>query len=45
MRLFSSLNDYIAELLADRQQVLNNKTKILSQSIELARLRHAMNLK
>ena len=42
---FSALNDYLAVLPADRQQAINNKSKILSQSIELAKLRHAQSLK
>ena len=41
----SALNDYVAGLPADRQQVINNKSKILSQSIELAKLRKAKQLK
>lgn len=35
---FSALNDYVADLPADRQQVINDKAKRLSQSIELGRL-------
>lgn len=42
---FSALNDYVAGLPADRQQAINNKSKILSQSIELAKLRRAQSLK
>lgn len=30
MTHFSALNDYIADLPADRQQAINNKSKILS---------------
>ena len=45
MTHFSALNDYVADLPADRQQAINNKSKILSQSIELAKLRHAQSLK
>lgn len=41
----SALNDYVAGLPADRQQVINNKSKVLSQSIELAKLRKAKQLK
>lgn len=41
----SALNDYVADLPADRQQAINNKSKILSQSIELAKLRKAKQLK
>ena len=41
----SALNDYVAGLPADRQQVINNKSKILSQSIELAKLRKTKQLK
>ena len=42
---FSALNDYVADLPADRQQAINNKSKILSQSIELAKLRKTQQLK
>ena len=42
---FSALNDYVADLPADRQQAINNKSKILSQSIELAKLRKSKQLK
>ena len=45
MTHFSALNDYVADLPADRQQVINNKSKILSQSIELAKLRKTKQLK
>ena len=45
MTHFSALNDYVADLPADRQQAINNKSKILSQSIELAKLRKAKQLK
>ena len=45
MTHFSALNDYVAELPADRQQAINNKSKILSQSIELAKLRKIKQLK
>ena len=45
MTHFSALNDYVADLPADRQQAINNKSKILSQSIELAKLRKMKNLK
>ena len=41
----SALNDYVADLPTDRQQAINNKYKILSQSIELAKLRKAKQLK
>lgn len=41
----SALNDYVVGLPADRQQVINNKSKILSQSIELAKLRKTKQLK
>ncbi len=41
----SALNDYVAGLPADRQQAINNKSKILSQSIELAKLRKTKQLK
>lgn len=42
---FSALNDYVADLPADRQQAINNKSKILSQSIELAKIRKSKQLK
>ncbi len=42
---FSTLEDYVADLPADRQQVINNKAKRLSQSIELAKLRKTKQLK
>lgn len=42
---FTSLNSYMASLPAERQQVINNKSKLLSQSIELGKLRRAMDLK
>jgi predicted XRE-type DNA-binding protein len=45
MTHFSALNDYVADLPADRQQAINNKSKILSQSIELAKLRKTRQLK
>ncbi|MES1964958.1 helix-turn-helix domain-containing protein [Psychrobacter sp. AH5] len=45
MTHFSALNDYVADLPADRQQAINNKSKILSQSIELAKLRKIKQLK
>ena len=45
MTHFSALNDYVADLPANRQQAINNKSKILSQSIELAKLRKAKQLK
>ena len=45
MTHFSALNDYVADLPADRQQEINNKSKILSQSIELAKLRKTKQLK
>ena len=45
MTHFSALNDYVADLPADRQQLINNKSKILSQSIELAKLRKTKQLK
>ena len=40
-----TLDDYMKALPADRQQVINDKAKVLSQSIELAELRRAMELK
>lgn len=45
MTHFSALNDYVADLPADRQRAINNKSKILSQSIELAKLRKTKQLK
>lgn len=45
MTPFSALNDYVADLPADRQQVINNKSKVLSQSIELAKLRKTKQLR
>ena len=45
MTHFSALNDYVADLPADRQQAINNKSKVLSQSIELAKLRKTKQLK
>ena len=45
MTHFSALNDYVADLPADRQQAINNKSKILSQSIGLAKLRKTKQLK
>lgn len=41
----SVLNDYVAGLPAHRQREINNKRKILSQSIELAKLRKTKRLK
>lgn len=45
MRDYIKLNDYTAALPADRQQRIDHKTKILSQSIELAKLRKTKQLK
>ena len=45
MTHFSALNDYVADLPADRQQAINNKSNMLSQSIELAKLRKTKQLK
>lgn len=45
MTHFSALNDYVADLPADRQQTITNKSKMLSQSIELAKLRKTKRLK
>ena len=45
MTHFSALNDYVSDLSADRQQAINNKSKILSQSIELAKIRKSKQLK
>lgn len=38
---FTNLDDYMAALPADRQQTINDKAKVLSQSIELAKLSKA----
>ena len=45
MTHFSALNDYVADLPADRQQVINDKAKRLSQSIELGKLRKTQQLR
>ncbi len=45
MTHFSALTDYVADLPVDRQQAINNKSKILSQSIELGKLRKTKQLK
>ena len=42
---YVSSDDYMADLPADRQQAINSKSKILSQSIELANLRKIRQLK
>ncbi len=42
---YTNLDDYMADLPADRQQTINDKAKVLSQSIELAKLRQAKQLK
>ena len=42
---FTNLDDYMAALPSDRQQTINDKAKVLSQSIELAKLRKAKQLK
>lgn len=42
---YTNLDDYMAALPADRRQTINDKAKVLSQSIELAKLRRAMELK
>lgn len=42
---YTNLDDYMAALPADRQQVINDKAKVLSQSIELAKLRQTKQLK
>ena len=38
MTQLTNLDDYIAAMPADRQQVINDKAKCLSQPIELGRL-------
>ncbi len=38
MTNFTKLDDYLAAMPADRQQVINDKARCLSQSIELGRL-------
>lgn len=45
MTHFSALNDDVAGLPADRQQAIHNKSKALSQSIELAKLRKTQQLR
>ena len=45
MTRLTTLNDLMADLPADRQQAINNKSKILIQSIELAKLRKTKQLK
>ncbi|MCG3841626.1 XRE family transcriptional regulator [Psychrobacter sp. Ps1] len=45
MTHLTTLDDLMAALPADRQQRIKNKANILSQSIELAKLRRAMDLK
>ena len=45
MTEFINLDDYMTALSTDRQQIVNNKSEILSQSIELAKLRKAKRLK
>ena len=45
MTHFSALNEYVEGLPADRQQAINNKSQVLSQSIELAKLRKIKQLK
>ena len=45
MTHFSALNDYVAGLPADRQQVINDKAKRLSQSIQLGKLRKTQQLR
>ena len=42
---FISLDDYMATLPADRQQTINDRAETLSQSIELAKLSKAKQLK
>lgn len=42
---FSALDDYITILPVLRQQAINDKSKLLSQSIELAKLRRTVALK
>jgi predicted transcriptional regulator len=42
---YTNLDDYMADLPADRRQTINDKAKVLSQSIELAKLRQAKQLK
>ncbi|MFZ2844266.1 helix-turn-helix domain-containing protein [Psychrobacter sp.] len=42
---FTPLGSYMASLPADRQQVINDKSKLLSQSIKLAKLRKIKRLK
>ena len=42
---FISLDDYMATLPADRQQTINDRAETLSQSIEIAKLSKAKQLK
>jgi len=42
---FTPLGSYMADLPADRQQRIKGKAKILSQSIELGKLRRTKQLK
>ena len=36
----TNLDDYMAAMPADRQQVINDKAKVISQSIELGKTSH-----
>ncbi|WP_019672466.1 helix-turn-helix domain-containing protein [Psychrobacter lutiphocae] len=45
MTKFTSLDDFMADLPAERQERINAKAKIISQSIELAKLRQSYHLK
>ncbi len=45
MTKFVTLDNYMADLPADRQARINNKAKILCQSIELGKLRQSCQLK
>ncbi|WP_201546915.1 helix-turn-helix domain-containing protein [Psychrobacter lutiphocae] len=45
MTKFTSLDDFMADLPAERQERMNAKAKIISQSNELAKLRQSYHLK
>lgn len=45
MTTFTNFDDYMANLPADRKERIKDKAKIISQSIELAKLRQSYKLK
>lgn len=45
MSKFTNLDNYMAKLPADRQIIITDKAKRLSQSIELSKLKPISNLK